>query len=110
MISNQGKNVWEESSESYSVASVGLDQQGRVLFIFSKHPRTIHDLNDILLQMPLDIQACMFMEGGPTAGLYVDAGPIQSSWQGGSESTLWLNKPGSLAKVPNVLGIAPKKE
>ncbi|MFO8031233.1 MAG: phosphodiester glycosidase family protein [Desulfohalobiaceae bacterium] len=110
MISSQGKNVWERNSKSYSVACVGLDQEDRVLFIFSEQPRTIHDLNNILLDLPLGLQSCMFMEGGPTAGLYVNAGTMQRSWQGASESTLWSKKPGSFIKVPNALGITKRKE
>ncbi|MFP4393433.1 MAG: phosphodiester glycosidase family protein [Desulfohalobiaceae bacterium] len=110
MISNQGQNVWEKNSKSYSVASVGLDEQGRILFIFSEQPRTIHDLNKTLLELPLGIQSCIFMEGGPTAGLYLDAGSTQTSWQGSSEFSLWSNKPGSYARVPNALGIIKKKE
>lgn len=110
MISNQGKNVWEQNDKSYSVASVGLDQEGRLLFIFSEQPRNIYDLNKILLKLPLGIQSCMFMEGGPTAGLYVDAGAESRSWQGVSESSLWSSKPGNYTKVPNVLGVAKRKE
>ena len=109
MISSKRKNTWEESNKSYSVASVALDQQGRILFIFCQQPSSIPELNNLLLQLPLDIQSSMFMEGGPTAGLYINANNLQGSWQGASKSTLWSARPGSFVQVPNVLGILRKK-
>ncbi len=110
MVSSQQTNAWEPSNKRYSVASVGLDQQGRILFIFSKYSKSIYELNNYLLSLPLDIQSCMFMEGGPTAGLHVNSGQLERSWRGVSEATLWSDKPGSFAQVPNALGLFRKKE
>ncbi|MDZ7759927.1 MAG: phosphodiester glycosidase family protein [Desulfovermiculus sp.] len=108
MISLRGENVWEQSKKKYSVASVGITHQGKVLFIFCQTPTTIHDLNQVLLRLPLDIKTCMFVEGGPTAGLAVDVDKLSKGWKGRSENFLWPEVSSSFARLPNVIGITPK--
>jgi hypothetical protein len=111
MISLKGKNVWEQGSKKYSVASVGITNSGYVLFIFCQTPITIHDVNEVLLTLPLNLKACIFAEGGPTAGLVVFAhnNSIQG-WKGTSEFFLWSDAPSSFVQIPNVIGIRPKQE
>ncbi|WP_027370648.1 phosphodiester glycosidase family protein [Desulfovermiculus halophilus] len=111
MISLNGNNVWEQGSNRYSVASIGITKTGYVLFIFCQTPVTIHDLNNVLLDLPLELKNCLFVEGGPTAGLVVD---IQEEyvqgWKGTSESFLWSDAPSSFARLPNVIGIRHQTE
>ncbi|MBS3779554.1 MAG: phosphodiester glycosidase family protein [Desulfovermiculus sp.] len=110
MISVRGENVWEQNTKRYSVASVGITHAGEVLFIFCQTPTTIHDLNKALLQLPLDIKACMFVEGGPTAGLVVDIDNAFKGWKGTSENFLWPEVSSSFVRLPNVIGITPKNK
>ncbi len=42
-----------------------------VQFIFSYLPLSIHDLNEILLTLPIKIKSCLFTEGGSTCGMYL---------------------------------------
>jgi uncharacterized protein YigE (DUF2233 family) len=108
MIGSERQNVWEQNSQRHSIASVGVDGSGRVLFIFCQPQKSIHDFNEILLDLPIDLQRCMFVEGGPVAGLYIDAGELEQGWHGVSESTLWSAKPGSMSDVPNVIGVVAR--
>ena len=55
----------EKQDRRWSEAAVGVDRQGRVLFIFSRYPYTMKELNDILLALPLAIDAAMHVEGVP---------------------------------------------
>jgi uncharacterized protein YigE (DUF2233 family) len=105
MIGSDRSNAWEQSSQSHSIASVGMDASGNVLFIFCQPQKSIHNFNEILLDLPIDLQSCMFVEGGPVAGLYVDAGKTEQGWHGVSESTFWSERPGSMVEVPNVIGV-----
>jgi len=60
-----GRSVWEQQERRWSEAAVGVDRQGRLLFIFSRYPYTMKELNDILLALPLAIDSAMHMDGGP---------------------------------------------
>ena len=60
MISLKGENVWEQSKRIYSIACVGIDENGNVLFIHSRTPFSVHDFNHILIGLPLAIKTpCM---------------------------------------------------
>ncbi len=109
MISSRQTNVWQESSEAFSVAAVGMTMQGDILFIMSFIPRMIHELNEILLSLPLELQMCMFVEGGATAGMHVRAGPIDQGWHGTANNALWSENSASFVRVPNVLGVVKRR-
>ncbi len=108
MISSKRKNVWVNKSRKFSVAAIGQDQDGQILFIFSKKPSLIHDLNNRLLDLPIDIQACMFVEGGPVASMYLNNKSMKMEWAGLDKTTFWSQVPGTLYQIPNVIGIVPK--
>lgn len=109
MISSQQENVWQKNNQSHSVAAIGIEKEtDDVFFIFSQKPRTIPRLNSILLSSPLSILTCMFVEGGPTAGLYIKAQSLQQGWYGLTTNSLWKEKPETFNKIPNIIGIKRK--
>ncbi|MFW6326175.1 MAG: phosphodiester glycosidase family protein [Desulfovermiculus sp.] len=108
MISMKGENAWEQNSKKFSVASIGITNTGKVLFIFCQTPIGIHDLNRVLVRLPLDIKNLIFLEGGPTAGLVVETQDFTQGWKGSAESFLWSDAPSTFPRVPNVIGITPK--
>jgi uncharacterized protein YigE (DUF2233 family) len=108
MISVEGENVWEQGSKKFSVASIGITNAGKVLFIFCQTPISIHDLNKVLVQLPLDMKNAIFLEGGPTAGLVVETRDFTQGWKGSAETFLWSDAPSTFPSVPNVIGITPK--
>jgi hypothetical protein len=105
MIGADGESVWQPSEETYSVAAIAMDRQDRVLFIFRQAPQSIHRLNQVLLELPLNLVSCMFVEGGPTAGMYIQTKRFEQGWRGVSDNSFWVEKPGTLFKVPNVIGV-----
>ncbi len=109
MISSNQDNVWTDNDRNYSVAAIGMDKRSNnVLFIFCQKPRTIHELNSILLKSQVDISVCMFVEGGPTAGLYIKSQTLEQGLSGLTNNPLWSGKPESLNKIPNIIGIERK--
>lgn len=53
MISIRQENVWRQRHKIFSIAAVGMDGSGNVLFIHSRSPFTVHDFNETLLSYPL---------------------------------------------------------
>jgi hypothetical protein len=101
-----GQNMWTKQDRRWSEAAVAVDQQGRVLFIFTRYPHTMKELNDLLLALPLDIATAMHVEGGPEASLSIHAGKVNLDLNGSYE-TGFVENDGEARQwpIPNVLGV-----
>jgi hypothetical protein len=106
MISCKGENVWAAGGQEWSIAAVGIDHQGRILFLHSRSPYTPHDLIENLLSLPLDLAGAMYAEGGPEAQLYVHSGRHEVELVGNHGTSLFASD--SAWPVPNVIGVVRK--
>lgn len=102
MVSCRGNNVWEQQKRRHATAAFGIDVSGNLLFIFCEKPLSTHDLIEVLLAAPIDLERCMYAEGGIEAQLYVGAGGVEEEYTGGLIGGLRL---GDAFPVPNVVGI-----
>jgi hypothetical protein len=101
-----GHNMWTKQDRRWSEAAVGVDKQGRVLFIFSRYAHTMKELNDILLALPIDLDSAMHVEGGPEASLSIHAGGVNLDLNGSYETGFVENDGESRQwAIPNVLGV-----
>lgn len=109
MISCDRKNVWSRQPVQWSIAAIGLDRSGRVLFLHSRSPYSPHDLINILLALPLDLAGAMYVEGGPEAQLFVRSGKRETELVGSFETGFFENDGNDHAwPVPNVIGVVRK--
>ncbi len=109
MISCHQKNVWSQQDKRWSLAVLGVDKKGNVLFIFSGAPYSGYDFNNILLSLPLSIFNAMYLEGGPEASLYFSARGIELEKVGMYGTGINESSVRSGAHpVPNVIGIIKK--
>ncbi len=108
MISLNGKNLWSQDGNTFSIASVGMDESGNVLFMHSRSPFSVHDFAKNLLLLPIDIRNAMYVEGGREAGLYVRSKFMTRAWSGGYSSLFFPSGTPKLHPLPNVLGIRRK--
>lgn len=106
LIKKPGINVWKKQERKWSEAAIGEDKEGRILFIFSRSPFSMHDLNEILLNSGISIVAAQHLEGGPEAQLYIKVGDFELELCGSyetsyneddSNNTLW--------PIPNIIGV-----
>lgn len=105
MVSCTGANVWSQQPNKWSTAAVGIDQHGRVLFIHVRSPFSTHDLIDGLLTLPLDLREAMYVEGGPEAQLYVNAGGRELELVGSHGSNFAGIENNYALPIPNALGV-----
>lgn len=109
LIKRPGMNQWEKQTREWSEAAVGEDRDGKVLFIYSRSPFSMHDLNEELLASGIGVVAAQHMEGGPEAQLYVHAGSTELEMFGSYETSFRENDENSAAwPVPNVIGVRPR--
>jgi hypothetical protein len=94
--------VWKDARR-FSAAAVGLDEDGRAVFIHARTPMQMSELAQLLAARRL--RGAMYVEGGPEASLYVKAGATEVADVG---TTLLGNS--TFVSIPNVLGFAPRED
>jgi hypothetical protein len=106
MVSCHGENMWHPQNKKWSTAAMGMDSQGRILFIHVRSPYTTHDLTHMLLQLPINLKQAMYVEGGADAQLYINTGNEEYEFIG-SYSTGSREHDENVYSypVPNVLGL-----
>ncbi len=109
LIKNPGENRWSLRDKMWSEAALGEDSSGRVLFIFSRSPFAMPDLNRELLSLGIGLVAAQHLEGGPEAQLYLRIGNMTHEMFGSYETSFRENN-GNVTPwpIPNVLGVRPK--
>jgi len=110
LIKRPGKNRWKPRHKRWSEAALGEDDQGRALFIFSRTPFSMYDLNRRLLSLGIGLVAAQHLEGGPQAQIYLRAGDVEREMFGRSTSYFLENGVNPVAwPIPNVLGVRPRQ-
>lgn len=105
MIATGGKNVWSKQTEKWSEAALGQDINGNILFIFCSSPYTMYDLINLLLQLPLELDKMMHLEGGPEASCYIETKEFHLRCVGTFESGFFDNEDQiSFWQIPNIIG------
>lgn len=106
MIDHRRKNVWSQNDRISTAAALGTDSDGNLLFLFSRFPRTVHDLNRCLLELPIGLQRAQYLEGGPEAALVVRSGDTTLEYLGSFSDPSGEPAAATLAwPVPNVVGV-----
>ncbi|MBC8283096.1 MAG: phosphodiester glycosidase family protein [Nitrospinae bacterium] len=106
MVSCKGENVWAPQNKMWSTAAVGIDKKGKILFIHVRSPYPTHELVNMLLQLPINLERAMYVEGGADAQLYINTGKEEKEFIG-SYSTGSREHDGNTFSrpIPNVLGL-----
>jgi hypothetical protein len=105
MISCTGKNVWTQG-QAWSIASIGSDKNGKVLFIYSSNPHTVHDFANILLTLPINIDRAMYLDGGHIAQMAIQTGTTNLELIGQFNGLGY--SPTEAPAIPNIIGIIKK--
>ena len=96
---------WAQTAKRWSEAAIGVDSHGRPRTAY-----TMHDFNDMLLRMPLDIAGAMHVEGGPEASLSIHTNGFDLDLAGSYETGFLENDSNDRQwPIPNVLGVIREK-
>ncbi len=109
MVSCGHQNVWSQQSAKWSTMALGMDNDGNILFLFSRTPHSVHDFIEILLSLPLSLKTAMYLEGGPQASLYLTTPKLTLERNGVWEGLEENNSFQFALPVPNVIGITKKQ-
>jgi hypothetical protein len=75
MIKSTGKrNRWQVDEKMWSVSTIGITRDGKVLLIKSRKPYTMHDFIDVILSndSKLNIDKMAYCEGGPESSININ--------------------------------------
>ncbi len=109
LIKRPGKNRWSQQSRRWNEAALGEDKQGRALFIYSRNLLSMHDLNNTLLALPIDLVTAQHLEGGKEAQLYINHPNHKQELINSFENPFLGNSSRLQAwPIPNVIGISKK--
>lgn len=109
LIKRPGANQWPQQDRKWSEAALGEDEAGRILFIYSRSPFSMHDLNNELLNAGIGIVAAQHLEGGPEAQLYLHVGTTEMELYGSYETSFREDDSNSAVwPIPNILGVRPR--
>jgi len=103
MIDADGKVLWLPGGSEHSIAAVGQDRQGHILFIHCRVPMTGEAFAAALLRMPLALRSLMYVEGGSQAAMLARCPALRRLWIGQS-SIAFLQAPENGSPLPNILG------
>ena len=110
LIKGPGVNVWQTNAKRWSEAAIAMDRQGRILFLFTRTPYEMTDLNRRLLTLPLGIVRAMHVEGGPEASLSVRGPGLRLDLAGSFETGFRENDSNGVQwRVPNVIGVQARR-
>ena len=96
LVQRPGVSRWGPQPKKWSEAALGEDRQGRILFLFSRTPFSMHDLIEQLLASDLGLVAAQHLEGGAPAQLYIHVDGFEREMAGGLDTGL---------PIPHVLGV-----
>jgi uncharacterized protein YigE (DUF2233 family) len=105
MIGHRRRNVWSRSDRRWSTSALGLDKEGRLLFLFARDPSSVHDLNECLLKLPLGLERAQYLEGGVEASLAVRTKKETFECGGVREGEASSGAPQPARPIPFVLGL-----
>lgn len=107
---NQELVLWKPRRPiSSSMVVLATDKQGNILFIFTRSPYTANQMSSMLLSLPLKIYSAMYLDGGPEACIYVNAGDTLIEKVGSWVSPGYANDKNDYQwELPNVIGVKRK--
>jgi len=109
LIKRPGTNRWRKQGKKWSEAALGEDKDGRILFVFSRSPFSMPNLNRVLLSAGISLVALQHLEGGTAAQLYLNVGDTELEVFGSYKTSFREDDGNATARpIPNVLGVRRK--
>lgn len=99
-------NVWAKQDKKWSETAVGMDKDGRVLFLFCRSPLTMWNFNEVIKSLGLGVMRMMHVEGGPVASLSIRTPSITIDLAGSYETNIMENDMNKGQwPIPNIIGV-----
>ena len=109
MLSCKGENVWSPQGRKASIAAIGIDGAGRVLFLHLATPQSTYDFIELLRALPLDLKRAMYLEGSAPAQMFVNHPKLHLEVAGTwCSDTAEASERAFALPIPNIIGVLRK--
>tara|TARA_B100001029_G_C15051867_1_gene451356 strand:- start:506 stop:1321 length:816 start_codon:yes stop_codon:yes gene_type:complete len=109
LIKRPKENRWSQQKKKWSEIALGEDKEGNVLIIFCRSPYSMYDLNEMLINLPINIECAQHLEGGPESSLYINLGDFELALNGSYESFfIETDNNNTFWDLPNIIGFTKK--
>ena len=107
LLDCDGRAIKWQDPKQYSVAAIGTDRTGHIVFVHARGAFTMYELSTALAAH--DLAGAIFLEGGPEASLVVH-GKDGSLERVGSYETKFIENDDNTAfwDLPNVIALTPR--
>lgn len=107
MITKDKKILWPKDGALHSIAAIGEDENGNILFMHCKDPIDPYSFATQTLSFPLKLSKLMYVEGGGQACLIVNTNSFYKELLGFNAVSLLISNDFK-AELPNIIGIQAK--
>lgn len=105
LLDCHGNAVGWRTRGKYSSAGMGVDADGRAVFMHARTPFRMETMSQILSEESLGLRGMIYLEGGPEASLIVDAEDVHVAEVGSYEDGFNPNDDNrQFWALPNVIG------
>lgn len=110
LLTKEGVVAWrgDKKGERGSIAAIGQEKDGSILFMVSVHPLTVAEFCDIAQTVAPALERAVYVEGSVKVGLFLQEGNDKHLWLG-RKNVLFTPAPEDTA-IPNVIGVIPRKK
>ena len=108
MLECDGSPIAWADEKTYSAVALAVDAEGRVVIIHSRAPHKMTDFTRLVATPALGIRQALYLEGGPEASLYVNAGGVEVGEVGSFETGFHDGSNRLFWDIPNVIGFVPR--
>lgn len=110
LLARDGARPWKEKAdkERGSIAAIGQEKDGHILFLVSVHPMTVPEFITMAKTVAPNLENAMYVEGSVKVGMYLDINDKGQIWRG-RKNVVYTPAPKDTV-IPNVIGVVPRKQ
>ena len=107
LLGRDGTVPWKKNKKPGSIAAIGQEDNGNIVFMVSVLPLTVPEFARIARLLVPRLANAMYVEGSVKVGMYLHDGEEAHIWQG-RKNIVYTPAPQD-TRIPNIIGVVPRE-